>query len=79
MFKPTIITKGEGTYQRGAFKDVNFPVVTRIEDHQETPGYPQGQRHHHTKSGVIYMYKCDRVEYDKEYIGESTRTSVKGL
>ena len=23
---------------------------------------------------VIYRYKCDRVEYDKEYIGESSRT-----
>ena len=26
------------------------------------------------KSGVIYRYKCDRVECDKEYIGESSRT-----
>ena len=26
------------------------------------------------KSGVIYRYKCDRVEYDEEYIGESPRT-----
>ena len=26
------------------------------------------------KSGVIYRYKCDRVEYDEEYIGESSRT-----
>ena len=25
------------------------------------------------KSGVIYRYKCDRVECDKEYIGESSR------
>ena len=27
------------------------------------------------KSGVIYRYKCDRVECDEEYIGESSRTS----
>ena len=26
------------------------------------------------KSGVIYSYKCGRVECDEEYIGESSRT-----
>ena len=26
------------------------------------------------KSGVIYRYKCDRMEYDEEYIEESSRT-----
>ena len=26
------------------------------------------------KSGVIYRYKCDRMECDKEYRGESSRT-----
>ena len=26
------------------------------------------------KSGVIYRYKCGRMQYDKEYIGESSRT-----
>ena len=26
------------------------------------------------KSGVIYSYKCSRVECDEEYIGESSRT-----
>ena len=26
------------------------------------------------KSGVIYIYKCDRVECDEEYIGEFSRT-----
>ena len=26
------------------------------------------------KSGVIYRYKCDRVECDEEYMGESSRT-----
>ena len=25
------------------------------------------------KSGVIYRYKCDRVDCDEEYIGESSR------
>ena len=26
------------------------------------------------KSGVIYRYKCDKVECDEEYIGEFSRT-----
>ena len=26
------------------------------------------------KSGVIYRYKCDRVECDEEYMGQSSRT-----
>ena len=26
------------------------------------------------KSGVIYRYKCDRMECDEKYIGESSRT-----
>ena len=26
------------------------------------------------KTGAIYRYKCDRVERDEEYIGESSRT-----
>ena len=25
------------------------------------------------KSGVMYRYKCDRVDCDEEYIGESSR------
>ena len=29
------------------------------------------------KSGVIYRYKYDRVEYDEEYIKESVRTFVE--
>ena len=31
------------------------------------------------KSGVIHRYKCDRVECDEEYIGESSRTFEKRL
>ena len=26
------------------------------------------------KSGVIYWYKCDRIEYEEEYIEKSSRT-----
>ena len=26
------------------------------------------------KNGIIYRYKCDRMEYDEEYIGEPSKT-----
>ena len=26
------------------------------------------------KNGVIYRYKCDKVDYDEEYTNESART-----
>ena len=35
---------------------------------------PKGKDHITKKSGIIYRYKFDRVEYDEEYIGESSRT-----
>ena len=38
---------------------------------------PKNKDHILNKSGVIYRYKCYRVEYDEEYIGESARTSAE--
>ena len=35
---------------------------------------PKDKDHMLKKSGVIYSYKCGRVECDEEYIGESFRT-----
>ena len=35
---------------------------------------PKDQDPFQKKSVVIYRYKCDRVECDEEYIGESSRT-----
>ena len=35
---------------------------------------PKDKDHILNKSGVIYRYKCHRVEGDEEYIGESART-----
>ena len=32
---------------------------------------PKDKDHILQKSGVIYRYRCDRVEHDEEYIGES--------
>ena len=35
---------------------------------------PKDQDPIQKKSGVIYRYKCDSVDCDEEYIGESSRT-----
>ena len=35
---------------------------------------PKDQDPIQKRSGVIYRYKCDRVECNEEYIGESSRT-----
>ena len=35
---------------------------------------PKDKDHIIKKSGIIYRSKCDRVECDEEYIGESSRT-----
>ena len=35
---------------------------------------PKDQDPIQKRSGVIYRYKCDRMECDEEYIGESSRT-----
>ena len=35
---------------------------------------PKDQDPMQKRSGVIYRYKCDKVECDEEYIGESSRT-----
>ena len=38
---------------------------------------PKDQDPIQKKSGVLYRYKCDRVQCDEEYIGESSRTFVE--
>ena len=35
---------------------------------------PKDKDHLTKKSGIIYRYKCDRLECDEEYIGETART-----
>ena len=35
---------------------------------------PKDKEHLTKKSGIIYRYKCNRVECDEEYIGETART-----
>ena len=46
----------------------------RRSHHQKPPNGSKGQRPHPEKSRVIYRYRCERVECDEEYIGESART-----
>ena len=41
--------------------------------------YPKDQDTIQKKSGVIYRYKCGRVECDEEYIEESSRTFGKSF
>ena len=41
---------------------------------QKLPMAPKDKDAILKKSGVIYQYKCERVECDEEYIGESERT-----
>ena len=53
---------GVQVYFRGGTTIKNLPVA------------PKGKDPMMKKSGVIYSYKCDRVECDEEYIGESSRT-----
>ena len=40
---------------------------------------PKDKEHITQKSGIIYRFKCDRVECDEEYIGESARTFGEGF
>ena len=35
---------------------------------------PKDKDHITRKSGIIYRFKCDRLECDEEYIGETSRT-----
>ena len=35
---------------------------------------PKDKDHITKKGGIIYRYRCDRLECDEEYIGESART-----
>ena len=47
--------------------------------HQRPPYVSKRQRSTAQKSGVIYRYKCDRVDCDDEYIGESARNFEERL
>ena len=61
-FKNTCKKYGIQVYFRGGKTIKNLLVA------------PKDKEHITQKSGIIYRYKCDRVECDEEYIGESART-----
>ena len=51
--------------------EVHFKSGKNIKDELVAP---KDKEHITTKSGVIYRYRCDRLECDEEYIGETART-----
>ena len=50
--------------------EVHFKSGKSIKDELVAP---KDQDHLTKKSGIIYRYKCDRLECDEEYIGETAR------
>ena len=58
-FKKVCINHGVQVYFKGGTTNKNLQMTPKDQD-------PMKKR-----SGVIYRYKCDRVECDEEYIGES--------
>ena len=51
--------------------EVHFKSGKSIKDELVAP---KDQDHLTKKSGIIYRYKCDRLQCDEEYIGETART-----
>ena len=51
--------------------EVHFKSGKTIKDELVAP---KDKDHITNKSGVIYRYKCDQLECDEEYIGETART-----
>ena len=60
--KKTCSKHGVQVYFKGGNTIKNFLVASKDQDTIQK------------ESRVIYRYKCDRVECDEEYIGESSRT-----
>ena len=55
---------------------VHFKSGKTLEDELVAP---KGKDHMTNKSGIIYRFRCDRLECDEEYIGETARTFGIGL
>ena len=58
------------TWGAGAPKRRNY--------HQKPPYGPKDKDTIMKKSGVIYTYKCNKMECDEEYIGQSARNFAEG-
>ena len=48
--------------------------TSRVIIHQKLPSGPKDEENTIQKSGVIYRYKCDRLECNEEYIRKSAMT-----
>ena len=51
---------------------INFKSGKTLKDELVAP---KDKDHITEKSGIIYRFKCDTLECDEEYIGETSRTS----
>ena len=60
----------ENIYKRYGIQ-VHFKSGKTIKDQLVAP---KDKEHMTKKSGIIYRFKCDRLECDEEYIGETVRT-----
>ena len=61
-FKKTCNNHGVQVYFKGGTTIKNLPMAPKDQDPMKN------------RSGVIYRFKCNRVECNDEYIGESSRT-----
>ena len=53
------------------FVDDTFVILETLKDELVAP---KDKDHITKRSGIIYRFKCDRLECDEEYIGETSRT-----
>ena len=69
--KPNNRSNSNKTISKKYGIEVHFKSGKSIKDELVAP---KDQDHLTKKSGIIYRYKCDRLECDEEYIGETART-----
>ena len=60
---------------RTSVKDMAYKFTSRVEKTiKDELVAPKDQDHITKKSGIIYRYKCDMLECNEEYIGETAGT-----
>ena len=74
LYSGTVQKRPYWKYQNCLQKTRDTSVLQRRQNHQRHPDGTQRQDPISKKSGVIYRFKCDMVECNEEYIGESSRT-----
>ena len=58
---------------------MGIQLILQKKTPSKPPSVPKNKDTITEKSQVIYRYKCDSLECDKEYIGESTKKFGEGL